>query len=290
MDSREREFTETEFLAHCAKYGHFAEPFPADSASWNDLRAWLVRLAKHQYFGRDFCGFDEEKLLGRAAEILEHSPREEWNADGLKLAVQEVIAAHVRQKQRRAAESEQRQKEAAEQIERSNREWAEKQEQRRVNARRIHTIADAFDITIRRAQQINSEGTSDLDRARQLCEIFPGTGLDRWYRSPNRPGKRVRILELICGPDFPGCAFYDFAINPDRTGWPAKDSPARFALMQCAALLRATPTLPRHYATRADLIDAMGFSEGMRPLWACYLAWRIERVTEAAEAETLNPD
>ena len=273
----------SEFLAMLKQAGQFAEPFPPDTAEWDEVLAWVTRLARHARGSSAYpeCSFDSR--LYRAAERRRPNDRVEWDEESLR----NVCAEAIRIEQRRWREAERAQQETIRAV---IEEAKRKKEQRRANARRVAIIMERFGLSRRRAREIYRDGTSDVDRARQLVELFPDTTLKDWHVIPGVRGKRTSLLDLFCGPNVPGCNFFDFTRSRESDAWPRNGTPANTALRRCRVRYDRREVTQLHFATRAELIDAMGFSDGLPALWATFQTWRIGRVADAAEAEQLNPD
>jgi hypothetical protein len=141
---------------------------------------------------------------------------------------------------------------------------------------RAAKVARELNVSLRRAYVILGEKTPDLNRAKQLVGLFPGTTVDQWYRPAKKTGKRPAFLDWANRTDFDGCRLFDFVQTMDFYEGPPGD-----LFQAIRKRYRNGDPIPKHVEKYSDywlIVSKLADERTCVRLWVEYQGWRIERI------------
>lgn len=154
------------------------------------------------------------------------------------------------------------------------------------NAEFVKAVAGRFKVTIRRAQQLLKEGTTNPTQAAGLAEVTNG-GTGDFLRQPAKPGRNADNDTWLMRRYWDGASFRDFVREPP--GLEGTLLKLLYAFSDAYALNK----LPDHLK-ELEAVTTFAQLQGMDAnvaidLWSHYVAWRRERIATIILDGTRDP-
>jgi hypothetical protein len=211
----------------------------------------------------------------------------QWSRGELSTRVWEAFHGHEAKKeadrQRRSEEITEHQKEREARLAREIEEDERRERERKADTAKTKKIADALGISLRRARDLRSDGTTIEEHAEEIAAIL-GTRPEEHLRRPRRPGRKTDVVAALMRVDPDGLSGFASFIDDADTN--ALDDDARDLINVISEQHTRDFTTLESLITRLAKIEFGLFeADTAVKVWRAYQLWKINRITDAARAE-----